>query len=88
VRPWLLPSAGINLKLIGGAIAGLATWGRWAALNEAPISVVLALNLLSVPLVLLLAPLLGSGGRERVHARTWIGGGLIVCGALVLIVAD
>ena len=42
-----------------GAIVALATWGRWEALDLADVGVVLALNLLSVPAVLILAPLIG-----------------------------
>jgi hypothetical protein len=48
---------------------------------------VLALNLLSVPVVLLLAPVVAGRHVERVTAGLWAGAGLVVSGALVLVVA-
>jgi drug/metabolite transporter (DMT)-like permease len=80
-----LPRAGLALKVVGGAIVALATWGRWEALDLTAVGIVLALNLLSVPAVLTLAPLLGGRQAERVTARVWIGAALVVAGSLVLI---
>jgi DME family drug/metabolite transporter len=80
-----LPRAGISLKMFGGMLVALATWGRWVALDLTAVGVVLALNLLSVPAVLLLAPLLGGRQAEGVDARVWIGAALVVAGSLLLI---
>ena len=80
--------AGLALKMLCGAIVALATWGRWVALDLVAIGVVLALNLLSVPSVLLLAPLISESKAERVAARVWIGAALVVGGSLLLIVLD
>jgi drug/metabolite transporter (DMT)-like permease len=80
-----LPRAGLALKMVAGAIVALATWGRWAALDHADIGVVLALNLLSVPAVLILAPLMAGRQSERVTTRVWIGAALVVAGSLLLI---
>jgi drug/metabolite transporter (DMT)-like permease len=80
-----LPRGGLALKMVAGAIVALATWGRWAALDHADIGVVLALNLLSVPAVLILAPLMAGRQSERVTTRVWIGAALVVTGSLLLI---
>jgi drug/metabolite transporter (DMT)-like permease len=74
-----------NLKLLAGALVGLSTWWRWAALDDTSVGAVLALNLLSVPIVLLLAPILAGRSRERVTAGLWAGAGLVVGGALLLV---
>jgi hypothetical protein len=47
--------------------------------------VVLALALVSVPIVLFLSPLLVGRHLERVTRRVWLGAGLVVGGALTLI---
>jgi drug/metabolite transporter, DME family len=84
-RAAALPRGGVALKMLGGAIVALATWGRWAALDLVAVGVVLAMNLLAVPVVLLLAPLFVGRQFERVTARIWVGAGLVVAGSLVLI---
>jgi drug/metabolite transporter (DMT)-like permease len=77
---------GLGLKMVCGVIVALATWGRWVALDLAAVGVVLALNLLSVPTVLLLAPLLAHReSGERVGVRVWAGAALVVSGSLLLI---
>ena len=80
-----LPRSGLALKMLGGAIVALATWGRWEALDLTAVGIVLALNLLSVPAVLILAPLIAGRHSERVTARVWLGAALVVAGSLVLI---
>jgi drug/metabolite transporter (DMT)-like permease len=77
----------LGLKLFLGALVGLATWWRWAALEDAEIGVVLALSLLSVPIVLFLAPVVAGRHLEHVTPRLWAGAGLVVTGALTLVVA-
>jgi uncharacterized membrane protein len=49
------------------------------------IAVVLALGLLSVPIVLLLSPLLMGRHLERVTLQIWAGAALVVVGGLVLV---
>ena len=83
-----LPRQGVALKLVGGAIVALATWGRWVALDLAAVGVVLALNLLAVPTVLLLAPVFTGRHLERVDARILSGAALVVAGSLVLIAVE
>jgi drug/metabolite transporter (DMT)-like permease len=77
----------LGLKLLAGVLVGLSTWGRWAALDGTTVAVVLALNLLSIPVVLLASPLLAGRHVERVTPRVWTGAGLVVAGSLLLIVA-
>jgi drug/metabolite transporter (DMT)-like permease len=83
-----LPREGVTLKVISGVLVALSIWGRWIALDLADVGVVLALNLLAVPTVLLLAPVVAGRHLERVDARTWLGAGLVVAGSLILIGAD
>ena len=83
-----LPRSGLALKMASGAIVALATWGRWEALDQTTVAVVLALNLLSVPAVLILAPLLAGAQAERVSMRVWVGAALVVVGSLLLIVLN
>jgi drug/metabolite transporter (DMT)-like permease len=75
----------LSFKLLAGLLVAMATWWRWIALDGAAVGVVLALSLLSVPTVLLLAPLMVGRHLERVGARVWAGSALVVAGALALI---
>jgi drug/metabolite transporter (DMT)-like permease len=75
-------------KLAAGLLVGLSTWTRWIALDLAPVAVVLALSMVSVPLVILLSPFVSGKQLERVTALLWAGAGLIVGGALLLILLD
>ncbi len=74
-----------GFQLLAGAMVGLSTWARWIALDLAPVGVVLALGRLSMPLVLLLAPVLIGAHLEQVTPRIWLGAALIVVGSLLLI---
>ena len=75
----------LAFKLLAGLMVGLSVWARWASLDYSDIAVVLALGLLSVPVVLLLSPLLMGRHVERVTAQVWTGAGLVVAGALILL---
>jgi DME family drug/metabolite transporter len=79
--------AGAWFKLLAGVLVALATWWRWAALEDATVGVVLALSLLSVPVVLFLAPVIAGRQAERVTRGLLAGAGLVVAGALILVVA-
>jgi drug/metabolite transporter (DMT)-like permease len=83
-----LPWEGVALKAVSGVLVALSIWGRWVALDMADVGVVLALNLLAVPTVLLLAPIVAGRHLEHVDARIWAGAGLVVAGSLILIAAD
>lgn len=76
----------VALKLVAGVLVGLSTWGRWAALDRTTVAVVLALNLLSIPVVLVASPLVAGRGSEHVTGRVWAGAALVVSGSLLLIV--
>lgn len=80
-----IPRDALLFQVVAGALVGLSTWARWIALDLAPVGVVLALGRLSVPVVILLAPLLVGQHLERVTARVWLGAALIVGGSLLLI---
>jgi uncharacterized membrane protein len=75
----------IGIKLAAGLLVGLSTWGRWAALDSAAVGIVLALNLVSVPVVLVVAPLVSGRHAEHVTGRVWAGAALVVAGSLLLI---
>jgi drug/metabolite transporter (DMT)-like permease len=78
----------LALKLGAGVVVALATWSRWVALDDAEVAVVLALALLSVPMVLLLAPLISGRHVEVVTAKVWGGAALVMLGSLLLIVLN
>lgn len=73
-----------TFKVAAGLLVGLSTWMRWVALDLAPVAVVLALSMISVPLVVLLSPFISGKHLERVTAMLWMGTGLILSGALLL----
>jgi drug/metabolite transporter (DMT)-like permease len=75
----------LAVKLLAGLLVGLSTWGRWAALDYTTVAVVLSLNLLSVPVVLVGAPLAAGRHVEHVTGRVWAGAALVVAGSLLLI---
>lgn len=77
----------LSFKLAAGVFVALSTWARWLSLDYSAIGVVLALGLLSVPVVLLLSPLLMGRHVEQVGAAIWIGASLVVAGSLMLVVA-
>jgi drug/metabolite transporter (DMT)-like permease len=77
----------LSFKLAAGAMVGLSVWARWESLDYTDVVVVLALGLLSVPVVLLLAPMVMGRHVERVNLQIWLGGALVVGGALLLMFA-
>ena len=74
-----------SFKLAAGVLVGLSTWARWFALKFSSIGVVLALGLLSVPVVLALSPVLMGRHVEHVTAQIWLGAALVVGGSLLLV---
>ncbi|HSO14231.1 MAG TPA: DMT family transporter [Anaerolineales bacterium] len=80
----VLTSDAIIYQLAASVFVGFSTWTRWVALDEAPVSVVLALGRLNVPVVILLSPILVGSAQENVTLRVWIGAILIVSGSLIL----
>jgi drug/metabolite transporter (DMT)-like permease len=77
----------LGFKLFAGVFVALSTWLRWLSLDYSPVGVVLALGLLSVPVVLVLSPLLMGRHVERVGKEIWVGAALVVGGSLLLVVA-
>jgi uncharacterized membrane protein len=77
----------LSFKLFAGVFVALSTWLRWLSLDYSPVGVVLALGLLSVPVVLVLSPLLMGRHVEQVGKEIWIGATLVVAGSLLLVVA-
>jgi drug/metabolite transporter (DMT)-like permease len=76
----------LAIKLLAGLLVGLATWARYAALDNTTIAVVAGLQLLSVPVVLLLSPRLMGGHIEIVGRSVWLGALLVIAGSLLLVV--
>jgi uncharacterized membrane protein len=74
-----------TFKLVAALLVGLSTWMRWVALDLARVGVVLALTMISAPLVLLISPLVSGRHLERVTVTLWMGALLIIGGALLLI---
>src|SRR3712207_8789182 len=67
-----------RLKVLAGVLVGVSTWWRWAALEDATVGAVLALNLLAVPVVLFLAPIIAGRHLEQVTLEIWFGAGLVI----------
>ena len=72
-------------KLLAGVVVGLSTWMRWIALDFTTVANVLALSMISTPVVLVVSPLLMERQLERVTRPLVAGAGLIIGGALFLI---
>lgn len=75
----------LGFVVLAGVFVGLSIWGYWAALDLAPVGVVLAVTQLSAPTVAIASPFvsgdpLGGGGRWL-----WIGIGLILTGSVALL---
>lgn len=75
----------LALKVAAAVLVAFATWFRLLALGEADVAVVLAANLVSVPVVLVLAPMMVGRHLEQADARIWLGGALVAAGILALI---
>lgn len=75
----------LAFKVLAGVLVALATWWRWLAIDGTDVAVVLALALVSVPIVLFVSPLLMGRHLEHVTPKVWVGAGLVVAGALTLI---
>jgi len=71
-------------KILAGILVGLSTWVRWIALDLAPVAVVLAITMVSTPVVILLSPYVSGKHLERVTVTLWMGAVLILGGALML----
>ena len=75
---------GIFLLFFGGIFLGFGTLSRWIAIDLAPIAIVIGLSGLTVPVVLLLSPLLMGRSLENVTIRLWLGAGLVIIGASLI----
>ena len=78
----------LALKLAAAVLVAFATWFRLLALDETDVAVVLATNLVGVPITLVLAPLMVGRHLEQAGARVWLGGLLVVAGVLALILLE
>jgi drug/metabolite transporter (DMT)-like permease len=78
----------LALKLLAAVLVAFATWFRLLALDETDVAVVLATNLLAVPITLALAPLMVGRHLETANTRVWLGGLLVVTGVLALIAIE
>jgi drug/metabolite transporter (DMT)-like permease len=84
----LIARDALVIKLSAGVLVAFATWWRLLALAESPVGVVLAINLVGVPIVLVLAPLMVGSHLERVTPRVWLGAALVIAGSLALIAIE
>lgn len=75
---------GIFLLFFGGIFLGFGTLSRWIAIDLAPIAIVIGLSGLTVPVVLMLSPLLMGRSLENVTIRLWLGAGLVIIGASLI----
>lgn len=89
-RPFRVARVGISLelKLLAGVFVGLSVWARWFSLDTTSVGVVLALGLLSIPVVLALSPLILGRELERITRRVVAGAALVVGGSLLLVIGS
>ena len=78
----------LTLKLSAAVLVAFATWFRLLALDETDVAVVLATNLVGVPITLVLAPMMVGRHLEQADARIWVGGLLVIVGVLALIALE
>ena len=78
----------LGLKLFAAMLVAFATWFRLLALDETDVAVVLATNLVGVPITLVLAPIMVGRHLEEADARVWFGSALVVVGILALIALE
>ncbi len=78
----------LALKLSAAVLVAFATWFRLLALDETDVAVVLATNLVGVPITLVLAPMMVGRHLEEAGARVWLGGLLVIAGVLALIAIE
>jgi drug/metabolite transporter (DMT)-like permease len=78
----------LGLKLFAAMLVAFATWFRLLALDETDVAVVLATNLVAVPITLVLAPIMVGRHLEEADARVWFGSALVVAGVLALIALE
>jgi drug/metabolite transporter (DMT)-like permease len=84
----LIARSSLAWKLSAAVLVAFATWFRLLALDETDVAVVLATNLVGVPLTLVLAPIVVGRHLEQADARVWVGGTLVVAGILALIALE
>lgn len=83
-----IPRKTLYWQLAAAVFVALATWARWVALETATVAEVTALERISVPLVIILSVLVLDQTHERVNRNVWIGGLMIVAGAIILTVTS
>jgi drug/metabolite transporter (DMT)-like permease len=84
----LIARNALGLKLLAAALVAIATWFRLLALDETAVAVVLAANQVTVPITLVLAPIMVGRHLEQAGARVWLGGALVAAGVLALIAIE
>ena len=84
----LIARNALGLKLLAAALVAFATWFRLLALDVTAVAVVLAANQVTVPITLLLAPIMVGRHLEQAGSRVWLGGALVVAGVLALIAIE
>jgi drug/metabolite transporter (DMT)-like permease len=87
IRATTKMSGDFYIVLIAGLILGLATWARWIGLELTKVATVLSLSLLSIPVVMVLSPILYGRQLERISLSLVIGAVFIMGGSLLLIYA-
>lgn len=83
-----IPRNTLRFQSLAGLLLAFAMWAHYTALDGAPVGIVVALGRLSVPVVLVLAPILVGQQWERVTPRVWAGALLIIGGSALLLLSE
>lgn len=80
-----IPRRAMAVQLLAAVLSALATWARWVAVDLIPVAMAITVGRISVPVVLLVSPLVLGSKLERVTLRLWLGSALIVGGSVLLV---
>jgi len=75
----------LAFKVIAATLVGFSTWARWNALELTAVATVLAITMISTPLVLIISPMVMGKQLEKITVPLVTGASLVLLGALILV---
>lgn len=71
-------------QIVAGVAVGMAVFARWLALLDITIVAVNSINMLAVPIIVIVAPLVWGRGLERSGWRLWLGVACVLSGVTLV----